>query len=392
MDNLDFLKFKRKLFKITYFASIVFLMSFIINTSFISAINFDYEDQSDSINATTNDQIPETKLLNPDYNENLTLVIYDKYLDILPNGEDVLVSAHLTYQNNNATSIRYVIHNIEILTPFVESRISSISVYDALGYLYYEWEITGINHLLNITLREPLDYNHFTTISVTYLIENAIYRSVDINDNFIMQWTLTMFYTVEQFSLVTTLPSDFVLTNQSEIPALVPDADYKSIDNRRFEWNFFQILQDTELSWIIRFQFYREEIIPVTFPVGKIIGGIVGALLVGILIGGLIVFVIFKTRTDSERKEIVESLLSDPEKEILRIIKGKDGVTTQSNICSETEFSKAKVSYYLAELEKKGIIARERWGRMNRVRIIADSYDKVYFDKVEKNNTKNENK
>ena len=46
----------------------------------------------------------------------------------------------------------------------------------------------------------------------------------------------------------------------------------------------------------------------------------------------------------------------------------------------------------ITELEKKGIIARERWGRMNRVKIIAESYDKVYFDKVEKNNTKNENK
>lgn len=360
------------------------MISLIPNLSFVTAINFSNVDNKDSIQVNSNEQNFQDKLMNPDFNENLTLVIYDIFLDITPNGEDVLVTAHLTYQNHDITSIQNIVYSIEMQTPFVESRISSISINDALGFLYYEWEIVGSNHLFNITLREPLNQNQFTTLTIDYLIENAIFSSVDIIENFILQWTLTIFESAEQFTLVTTLPIDFVLSNHTTIPALVPDADYKSIDSRRFEWKFYNVLKDAELSWIIRFQIYQEPTTPTTFPVGKIAGGIVGALFVGLLIGGLVVFFIFKIRTDSERKEIVESLLSDPEKEILRIIKDEKDVTTQSKICSESGFSKAKVSYYLAELEKKGIIARERWGRMNRVRIIADSYDKVYFDEVEK--------
>lgn len=360
----------------------------IFNISIVIAINYKHTDESDSIHKNSREMESRNKLLNPNYNENLTLIIYDIFMDILLNGEDVEVTAHLTYQNNEITNIQNIIYLIEIQTPFVDSRVSSISINDAIGQLYYEWDITGSNNLLNITLREPLEINHFSTLTISYLIENAIFSSFDVIENFILQWTLNMFESTEKFSLVATLPVDFVLSNQTAIPSLVPDADYKSIDNRRFEWHFYDVLEQTELSWIIRFQFYQDPIVPVTLPIGKIIGGVVGAFLIGILIGGLIIFMIFKIRSDTERKEIIESLLSDPEKEILRIIKEEKGVTTQSKICSISEFSKAKVSYYLAELEKKGIIARERWGRMNRVRIIVDSYDKVYFDEVEKNNSK----
>ncbi|MHA1124653.1 MAG: helix-turn-helix transcriptional regulator [Candidatus Heimdallarchaeota archaeon] len=391
MLHYNLFKKKHKLVRLLYIVSLFLLTSIIINTSFISAIHFQSTDYPSANNKYSTKIASPNKIVNPDYNDNLTLVIYDVFMDIMPNGEDVGVSAHLTYQNNEITSIQNIIYDIEIQTPFVDSRVSSISINDAIGHLYYVWEISGYENILNVTLREPLEQNHFTTITVTYLIENAIFSSVDVIENFILQWTFSMFVHVEQFTLVATLPTSFILANESEIPSLVPEADYESIDNRRFEWNFYDVLADSELAWIIRFQFYKEEATPVTLPIGKIIGGVIGAFVVGILIGGLIVFLIFKVRTDIERKEIVESLLSDPEKEILRIIKDEKGVTTQSKICSDSEFSKAKVSYYLAELEKKGIIARERWGRMNRVRIIADSYEKVYFDEVEKNNTKTNN-
>ena len=59
-------------------------------------------------------------------------------------------------------------------------------------------------------------------------------------------------------------------------------------------------------------------------------------------------------------------------------------MVTQSKITTQSGFSKAKVSYYLTELEKKEIISRERWGRMNRIKIIDDSVEKVIIKENKK--------
>ncbi|MHA1586614.1 MAG: helix-turn-helix transcriptional regulator, partial [Candidatus Heimdallarchaeota archaeon] len=193
-------------------------------------------------------------------------------------------------------------------------------------------------------------------------------------------WTLTQDEDMEQFTLIITLPAQYELYNQS---ALEPDADYTSVDGKRFEWNYYNIEENDIQIWIVRFQVYQTSTIPIPPPSKGAWFAMIGTFFAGLIAGGLTVFFIIKSRTDKERKEIVETLLSQPEKEIIRIIKNENGVTTQSKICSVSGFSKAKVSYYLNELENKGIVQKERWGRMNRIRIIDDSVDKAYVKETE---------
>ncbi|NPE08045.1 MAG: winged helix-turn-helix transcriptional regulator [Asgard group archaeon] len=314
-------------------------------------------------------------------NTNLSRLIFEIYLDILPNGEDAQVSAHYTYQNIGNSSIFNIVNILDISTVLVESRLSTISVSDANGSLYYEWIISDLIHILNITIREPLEYQQRYSYSVTYLLENVILQSFEEAENFVFQWTLTQDEDMEQFTLIITLPAQYELYNQS---ALEPDADYMSVDGKRFEWDYYNIEENDIQIWIVRFQIYQMPTIPIPPPSKGAWFGMIGTFFAGLIAGGLTVFYIIKSRTDIERKEIVETLLSQPEKEIIRIIKNENGVTTQSKICSVSEFSKAKVSYYLNELENKGIVKKERWGRMNRIRITDDSVDKAYVKEVEK--------
>ena len=313
-------------------------------------------------------------------NTNLSRLIFEIYLNILPNGEDAQVTAQYTYQNVGNNSIFNIINILNINTALVESRLSSISVSDADGELYYEWIINEYTHLLNITIREPLEFQQFYSYTITYLLEDVILQSFEVAEAFVFQWTLTQDEDIEQFTLIITLPAQYELYNQS---ALEPDADYTSVDGKRFEWNYYNIEENDIQIWIVRFQVYQISIIPTPPPGKGAWFGMIGTFIAGLIAGGLTVFFIIKSRTDIERKEIVETLLSQPEKEIIRIIKNENGVTTQSKICSVSGFSKAKVSYYLNELENKGIVQKERWGRMNRIRITDDSVDKAYVKESE---------
>lgn len=313
-------------------------------------------------------------------NTNLSRLIFEIYLDILPNGKDAQVSAHYTYQNIGNNSIINIINILDITTALTESRLSSITVSDGDGELYYEWIINEFIHILNITIREPLEFQQFYSYSITYLLEDAILQSFEVAEAFVFHWTLTQDEDMEQFTLIITLPAQYVLYNQS---ALEPDADYASVDGKRFEWNYYNIEENDVQFWIVRFQVYQISTIPIPPPSKGAWFAMIGTFFAGLIAGGLTVFFIIKSRTDIERKEIVETLLSQPEKEIIRIIKNENGVTTQSKICSVSGFSKAKVSYYLNELENKGIIQKERWGRMNRIRIIDDSVDKAYVKETE---------
>jgi len=313
-------------------------------------------------------------------NTNLSRLIFEIYLNILPNGEDAQVSAQYTYQNVGNNSIFNIINILNINTALVESRLSSISVSDAYGELYYEWIINEYTHLLNITIREPLEFQQFYSYTITYLLEDVILQSFEVAEAFVFQWTLTQDEDIEQFTLIITLPAQYELYNQS---ALEPDADYTSVDGKRFEWNYYNIEENDIQIWIVRFQVYQISAIPTPPPSKGAWFGMIGTFIAGLIAGGLTVFFIIKSRTDIERKEIVETLLSQPEKEIIRIIKNENGVTTQSKICSVSGFSKAKVSYYLNELENKGIVQKERWGRMNRIRITDDSVDKAYVKESE---------
>ena len=65
---------------------------------------------------------------------------------------------------------------------------------------------------------------------------------------------------------------------------------------------------------------------------------------------------------DKDLVDVVEKVLDRDESLIINIIKEHEGVT-QDSLRFKTGFSKAKISLILKELEEKGIVYRERFGK-----------------------------
>lgn len=79
-----------------------------------------------------------------------------------------------------------------------------------------------------------------------------------------------------------------------------------------------------------------------------------------------------ESETTSEEKNsdelinVVERVMDKDESLIINIIKEHEGIT-QDSLRFKTGFSKAKISIILKELENKGIIYRERFGKTYRL-------------------------
>lgn len=88
------------------------------------------------------------------------------------------------------------------------------------------------------------------------------------------------------------------------------------------------------------------------------------------IIGVLIVLVLFfRFRVPAYVVKTVMSVLKPDEKRVIDAINQKGTQCKQRDIVRATDFSKAKVSRIIADLEMRGIIEKIRTGRTNRIRL-----------------------
>ena len=83
-------------------------------------------------------------------------------------------------------------------------------------------------------------------------------------------------------------------------------------------------------------------------------------------LGFLISLYLFKTKVEDKEYKILRKALSEDEKAILDEIK-KAGEITQDSLRFRLDWSKAKVSTILTNLDKMGLIQRERIGKTYKV-------------------------
>ena len=69
-----------------------------------------------------------------------------------------------------------------------------------------------------------------------------------------------------------------------------------------------------------------------------------------------------KERSDEEKFEIMLKGLDAYEQRVMKTIKEQDGIT-QNTLQIRTDMSKAKLSYVLADLEKRGLVKRVKKGK-----------------------------
>ena len=90
------------------------------------------------------------------------------------------------------------------------------------------------------------------------------------------------------------------------------------------------------------------------------------SLIVAISVALIVSFYLFKHDAKNEEYAIIRKALSDDEKRILDEIK-KSGEITQDSLRFRLDWSKAKVSTILTNLDKRGLIQRERTGKTYKV-------------------------
>ena len=89
-------------------------------------------------------------------------------------------------------------------------------------------------------------------------------------------------------------------------------------------------------------------------------------LIIALVIGIIISFYLFRTETKDRDFNIIRRILSEDEKKVLDEIK-KTGDITQDSLRFRLDWSKAKISTILTNLDKKGLVQRERVGKTYKI-------------------------
>ncbi len=246
----------------------------------------------------------------------------------------------------------------EVSYPFM-ADFKDIRVYDSQGDLRFSVSVKGGKKYVTVSFREPLD--PAAQKSVTY--EFGPIRTIQIRngDSYILTTAHSILANVRNFKLVVFLPEGYVLSPEGAVPR---SRDILS-DGRSviLIWE----MQDpipAALKGDFKVVVFYERVgwYPNVYQVG--------AVLVGVIVGAVI-FALWKRpfrRKPSKKKDIQGFLdiLREDEQRILEIILDQDGID-QREIQRLTDFSKTKVSKILAELERRGAIRKEPYGRRNKI-------------------------
>lgn len=89
-------------------------------------------------------------------------------------------------------------------------------------------------------------------------------------------------------------------------------------------------------------------------------------LIIGVLAATLASLFFFRSRKADERREGMKAMLSSDEQTLLNAVEGA-GEITQDSLRFRLDWSKAKVSAVLTNLDRRGLVQRERTGKTYKV-------------------------
>jgi hypothetical protein len=259
----------------------------------------------------------------------------------------------------------------------ISKNITSVFSFDPIGSLSFSWVINQTTgSLINISMRYPLFPSEIYVFSISYQIDSVIYFVQEPIEYYGLDFEIIHPRDTEIFDLEMCLPSESNLLGQSPPEPVYPRPIRVFEEDGTVKINW--ILEDRDLDdddvFLVRFVTKTTEIDAGTNlkPLFYIL-----TLLAGIVLGSLTLFLIYRFKFKPAESQLVSSLLTKTEQEIIKAINQDDGVSTQRRICEKTGYSKSKVSQILLKLEERNVLVRERWGRTNKVTITASSFRKI---------------
>jgi uncharacterized membrane protein len=163
-------------------------------------------------------------------------------------------------------------------------------------------------------------------------------------------------YPIHDATVSVKLPEGAILAKQADIAAFSPTNGETRSDGRRIIviWQRTGIEASESLVFSIIYENVR------TVPAELYIGGLA---ILAIVIGGAI-YILRKRKPESNGTSVLE-VLTPEETRVIDIIRAGGGKVIQKKVVVETDFSKAKVSRIVKNLQNRKIISVEPAGREN---------------------------
>lgn len=258
----------------------------------------------------------------------------------------------LTIFNNHESALK------ELSYPF-SGEVKTLGVYDSSGDLNFSFAYRGGKTYISNVFRTPLPPREYYTVTYEFVSLNQIRQR---EDTYLLQTTHLLLANVKNFELAITLPEGYGLT---EVGAS-PKPGKVSSDGRRviLEWNAREPIPTELREFKVILEYER---------LGRYLNYYI--VLLGIIIAGLIFAYRYLKEEGISLADLLDrkkylidkiEILKEDEQAILKIIIENDGID-QREIQRKTEFSKTKLSKILSELEKRGNIRKEQYGRRNKI-------------------------
>lgn len=236
------------------------------------------------------------------------------------------------------------------LTYSVVGKIDDLKVMDREGEIESKVENRGKESVIRCEFREPVGPRETYELTMRFRSKSFV-----ITNNYGMRFSPTYSFDapVRDFDLKVIIPRKMCVSPPISPP---PDKVYSSGDDLIFEWNVSDLEVGNVFSTTLGYEAKKEdEYSPLYFLFGIILLSPVTLLLI--------------RRERRKGRNIIMSLLLDDERIVIEEIIKRGGVIEQNELYNVTGFSKPKISRITSDLEERGIIEKERYGRTNRIRI-----------------------
>jgi len=219
--------------------------------------------------------------------------------------------------------------------------LKNIQVYDAQGSLSFSSE--GEALIVELTPTPNVPY----TFTIEFDTEGYVQRTGE--NRWVFSPTFSFDVQVRSFSLTVTVPS----TAAFEAPIHPnPTSFFSTKDSLHLRWEKENLVPGEEVFIIVNFKRIASE-------GNNTYLWAFGALVLASL------FFLAGFLSGKKKTRVHEIYFVGDEKIILDAIKEEGGKLIQSTLTKKTNFSKAKISKILSELEQKGIIQKDKYKRTN---------------------------
>ncbi|HUT82513.1 MAG TPA: MarR family transcriptional regulator [Candidatus Bathyarchaeia archaeon] len=345
-----------------------------VSTISVTVVNSTSNPLETPITTPQNDSYNFPTFFSPKMVENETLLTHNMIVKISLDNS-IKVTSTYVIANNDSEPISFFVLE-------VNKTITSVYSFDPMGSLVFSWIIDPVlGNIINITLRYPLLPNDFCVFSTSYEIENIIYKVGSPSEYYALDYEVIHPRYSYRFNLEVSLPVYALLIEEGPPDPVYPHANKIYTEDEVVKINWYLTERDMNDDDIFLVRYLLDPQDSTDKPNLQILYYFL-ILFAGIAIGLGGVLLFYTYRKKPAETELVSSLLTKTEQEVIKAINSDNGISTQRRICEKTGYSKSKVSQILAKLEEKNVLKRERWGRTNKVSITNQSFKNLGQDYV----------